>query len=255
MRRFSGDMADRIGPRSLLIELGSGSSVKTPLLLEHLQHPAGYVPVDISCQHLHASAAALSEKFPRLAVLPVHADFAAAFDVPSPPLPPLRRVVYFPGSTIGNFSRPAATELFKHIAQIARPGGGLLVGFDLKKSRHVLEAAYNDCQGVTAVFNLNLLERINRDLGANFEIDAFRHRANYNLQRGRIEMHLVSETDQTVHLEHTTGRCAAAETIHTENSYKYDVPEFAAMTAAAGFHPGPAWFDNDRHFCVQLFER
>jgi dimethylhistidine N-methyltransferase len=248
--RHAGEMAAHLGRDCLLVEYGSGSGVKTRLLLDRLESPAAYVPVDISGEHLALSAAALVERYPHLEVRPVCADFTRPFALPVPKRPAARAAVYFPGSTIGNFSPPAAVRLLRGIAELVGPGGGLLIGVDRKKDVGVLEAAYNDARGVTAAFNRNLLVRINRELGADFAVERFLHRAVYNARRGRIEMHLVSDRPQAVHLAGETFRFAAGEGIRTECSYKYGPGEFEALAARAGFRARAAWTDEAGLFGV-----
>ncbi len=254
VREHVADMAGKLGPRCLLIEPGSGSSLKVRLLLSHLTDAAAYVPVDISCEHMKRWAASLDRDFPRLAVLPVHADFSGDFAVP-PVAGARRRVFYFPGSTIGNFSPLASRGLLERWGRVAGPGGGLLIGVDLKKDVAILEAAYNDREGVTREFNLNMLSRIRDELDADIRPDSFEHRAHYNEAEGRIEMHLVSRSRQTVHLDHTTVTFEPGETIHTENSYKFDLEQFRALAAAAGWEHVACWTDDDEYFSVMYFER
>lgn len=248
MRRHAAAMAARCGPRCLLVELGAGSLVKVRLLLDELDRPAGYVPVDVSGEHLRGAANELAADYPTLAVHPVVADFTRPFELP--PVPASRRVVYFPGSTIGNFDPAEADELLARVARLVGPGGGLLLGIDLRKDPAVLEPAYNDARGVTAAFNRNLLVRINRELGADFDPLAFRHRAFYNRERSRIEMHLVSVTEQRAHVGNATFTFRAGETIHTENSYKYDLTELARRAAACGLHADETWTDPQGYFAV-----
>jgi L-histidine N-alpha-methyltransferase len=254
MRAHAREMGERLGPGCQVIEFGSGSSVKTRWLLRHLPRPAAYAPVDISPEHLHRSAAALAARFPEIEVRPVAADFTRPFDVPEPTIELRRRVVYFPGSTIGNFAPREADALLRSIAAMCGPGGALLIGVDLKKDPAVLNAAYNDARGVTAEFNLNLLARMNRELGADFDLSAFRHRAFYNEADGRVEMHLVSMREQTVHLGGRPIRFAAGESIHTEISHKYDPDEFRQLASRTGFDHVALWTDPDRLFSVQLYE-
>lgn len=246
-------MAEALGPRALVIEPGAGSGLKTRLLLAALSEPSGYVPVDISGEHLQASAAALRESFPQLEVLPVEADFTRRYVVPRPGRPAMRRVVFFPGSTLGNFEPAAARRLLAEFRQIAGRDGRLLLGVDLQKDIGVLEPAYDDAAGVTAQFNLNLLARINRELGGNFELDAFRHRACYNAAEQRIEMHLVSQRDQVVRVGGHVFRFRKGETVHTENSYKYTPASIAALAAAAGWRSTRQWSDAQSWFFVGLF--
>ena len=245
------EMAAVFGPDTLLIEYGSGSSTKTRILLDHLPHLAGYVPMDISREHLYRTAEDLATSYPSLDILPLCADYTQAFTLPNACRPVQSRVVYFPGSTIGNFHRPEAAVFLKHIAEVCGPGGGLLIGVDLRKSPDILNPAYNDAQGVTAAFNLNLLARMNAEIGANFALDGFAHSAFYDAEIGRIEMHLLSLNAQTVHLGGETIRFAEDETIWTECSYKYSLPEFAAMAASVGFAVRRVWTDAEQKFSVQ----
>ena len=198
MERHAAEMAGLLGPRCLLIEYGSGSSVKTRRLLDHLRDPAGYVPIDVSADYLHSSAQALGEEYPDLEVQPLCADFTRPLGLPMCRKRAARRVVYFPGSTLGNFTPEAALALLRRTAGLCGRGGGLLLGIDMRKDPRVIEAAYNDRRGVTAAFNRNILARINRELGADFDVEQFAHRAFYNVAQGRIEMHLVSRRDQVV---------------------------------------------------------
>ena len=247
-------IVDRIGPEALLVEYGSGSSLKTRVLLEHLERPAGYVPIDISKKHLMRSATRLRREFPEIDIYPVHADYSTDIEWPEPRKPARRTVVFFPGSTIGNFEPAQAGRFLERIAAICRPNGGLLIGVDLQKDPAVLEAAYNDREGVTAAFNLNLLHRINRELGADFDVARFSHRAFYNAERGRIEMHLVSRVDQAVTVHGTTFRFEAGETIHTENSYKYTLSQFAGISRHAGLTVRQVWTDAECLFSVQYLD-
>jgi L-histidine Nalpha-methyltransferase len=200
MERHAVEMAELLGPRCLFIESGSGSSSKTRLLLDHLRDPAGYVPIDVSGEYLRRTGRALAEDYPRVKVLPLCADFTRPLRLPTGHGPAARRVVFFPGSTLGNFTAEEATQLLRRTADLCGRGGGFLVGVDLQKHPRLIEAAYNDRQGVTAAFNRNILVRINRELGADFDIDQFAHRAFYNVARHRIEMHLVSRRDQILHV-------------------------------------------------------
>ncbi len=246
-----GEMAAVFGEECLLIEYGSGSSTKTRILLDHLPHLAGYVPMDISREHLHQTAEGLAEAYPHLDILPLCADYTQKFELPEALRPVRSRVVYFPGSTVGNFHRPEAAAFLAHIAEVCGPGGGLLIGVDLRKSAAVLEPAYDDAQGVTAAFNLNLLHRMNTELGANFDVSRFAHQAFYNDEVGRIEMHLRSLDAQTVTFGGECIQFALGETIWTECSYKYSLPEFAAMAASAGFTVRRVWTDPEEKFSVQ----
>jgi dimethylhistidine N-methyltransferase len=247
----AGEMADEAGPGCVLIEYGSGSGLKTRLLLDRLRDPAAYVPVDISGEHLTQSAARLGRRHPSLRVLPVCADFTAPFALPPLPTGAGCRVLYFSGSTIGNFRPPEALQLIDGMARLVGPGGGLLIAADLKKDPAILEPAYNDRLGVTAAFNLNLLTRINRELSADFDLDRFRHRAFYNIRRGRIEMHLVSAEAQSVRIGGEVIHFAEGETIRTECSYKYGLDEFRRLAQKLGLCVDRVWTDSRGYFSVQ----
>jgi len=246
------DIAARVGTGSLLVEPGGGSCAKVRILLEGLR-PCAYVPMDISREHLRAAAEQVAAEFPWLEVHASCADFTRAMTLPATaPEPEGPRVAFFPGSSIGNFDPEGAVGFLTAVAELVGPGGFLLIGADRKKDKAVLDAAYDDAAGVTAAFNLNLLARINRELGADFDLGAWRHRAFYNEALGRIEMHLVSEREQTVHVAGETFQFAIGETIHTENSYKYADDEFQALAARAGFHPEAVWTDTRGLFAVHL---
>jgi L-histidine N-alpha-methyltransferase len=253
MRAHAASMAERCGPDCLLIEFGAGSAVKARLLLDRLDRPAGYVPVDVSGDHLRAASGELAADYPGLNVYPLVADFTRPFK--PPPVAAGRRVVYFPGSTIGNFDPADADALLSRIARLVGPGGGLLLGVDLRKDAAVLEPAYNDARGVTAAFNRNLLVRINRELGADFDPAAFRHAARFDADRSRVEMHLVSEEEQLVRVGGRGFAFRAGESIHTENSYKYDPAELARRAAACGLRVDEAWTDERRYFAVLYLTR
>lgn len=244
-------IAELLGPRVMLVEFGSGSSLKIRILLRHLDDPAAYVPVEISREHLMNSAQALQESFPDIEILPVCADFTQDFELPEPAHSPLRNVVYFPGSTIGNFDPDDALDLLKRMARLAGDGGGVLIGVDLEKDPEILERAYNDEAGVTAAFNLNMLERLNRELGADFALSRFRHRAIWNPLRHRIEMHLISEAEQAVNIRGTQIHFDKGETIHTESSYKFTFERFANLAAQAGLTVEEVWTDDKQMFSVQ----
>lgn len=250
MERFGAEMAAACGERVMLIEYGSGSSVKTRTLLAHLDSPAAYVPVDISGKHLLRTAKILARDYPQLKILPVCADFVNEFDLPDLSGESARRVIYFPGSTIGNFTTLAASNLLRQMHAQCGPGGKLLIGVDLKKEVAVLEAAYNDREGVTAAFNLNLLARINRELGGNFRLRRFRHEARYDLTLDRIEMYLVSSCRQTVQIGGERFWFGLGDRICTEYSHKYTVDGFAAMAAASGWRLETAWTDPQSYFAV-----
>ncbi len=242
------EIATTCGRGRWLLEPGSGSCVKVRSLLDSLE-PRCYVPIDISGDHLRSAAAALAAERPGLEVRACCADFTA--DVPLPWSLEGPRIVFFPGSSIGNYEPGEAVGVLARLARLAGPGGGLLIGVDLKKDREVLEAAYDDSKGVTAAFNLNLLSRINRELGADFQLEGFEHRARYDERLGRVEMHLVSRHDQVVHIGSRTFGFRAGEGIHTENAYKYDIGEFGALARQAGFRQAQVWTDADRRFSLQ----
>lgn len=252
LRESAGAIAGKIGSDALLMEYGSGSSTKTPILLEALHDPVAYVPIDISCDHLEEAAAETRRRFPELDVHPVCADYTSDYEIPRTERSPRRRVAFFPGSTIGNLRPHDAEGFLRHVAEICGAAGGLLIGVDLVKDPDVLECAYDDEEGVTAEFNLNLLRRLNRELGADFELDRFRHRAFWNADDSRIEMHLVSECVQTVRVGGRSFDFSSGETIHTENSYKYTLEAFRRLAAAAGFDVEAVWTDDRRWFSVQM---
>lgn len=251
MQEHVGEIAMLAGPEASLIEFGSGSSMKTRILLEHLDRLAAYVPVDISRDHLVAATAELAADFPHIEVLPVAADFTHPFELPQPKIMPRRNIVYFPGSTIGNFQPESAHDLLTVMHQEAGVDGALLIGVDLKKDKAILERAYNDSAGITAEFNLNMLQRLNGEFGANFDLARFEHRAVYNDTFGRIEMHLVNLSEQTVSIDGESFHFDQGETIRTECSHKYTVEEFRAMAARAGFEVHTVWTDTERLFSVQ----
>jgi len=247
---YAPQMAAQVGPGAMLVEYGSGSSVKTRALLEHLTELAAYVPVDISRKHLQHTCKNLAECYPTLPILPVCADFTTHFELPMPEHEPTHCAVYFPGSTIGNFACDEAEELLARIAFLCGAGGGLLIGIDLQKDRETLEAAYNDSKGITAEFNLNLLRRINRELGADFRLDRFRHVATYNAEEGRIELALQSHCDQVVKVAGNAFHVAANELICTEHSHKYTVDGFARTAEKAGLTLRKQWTDPEHLFAV-----
>jgi L-histidine N-alpha-methyltransferase len=250
MERHAAEMARLLGPRCLLIEYGSGSSVKTRRLLDQLRDPAGYVPIDVSGEHLSRSATALGEEYPDIEVLPLCADFTRPLGLPTCRKADARRVIYFPGSTLGNFTPEAALALLRQTTGLCGHGGGLLIGIDLRKDPRVIEAAYNDRRGVTAAFNRNILVRINRELGADFDLKQFAHRAFYNTVQGRIEMHLVSRRDQVVRVAGVPFFFVAGESIHTENSYKYSLPALTDLAQAGDLVVERVWTDERQYFSV-----
>jgi dimethylhistidine N-methyltransferase len=244
LRRHGAAMAERLGRDALLVELGSGSSLKIRVLLAALR-PAVYMPVDISREHLRHSAETLAATFPSLQVHAVCADYSIPFRLPvddhEHP-----RAAFFPGSSVGNFEPLDAECLLRRTGELLGPGGRLLVGVDLVKDQQVLEAAYNDADGVTADFNLNLLARINRELDADFDVTGFRHSAWFNAELSRIEMHLVSTREQKVSVAGRSFAFREGESIHTECSYKYSIEGFHRLARHAGFEPEQVWTDADR---------
>lgn len=252
LRENIADVVEHIGHGTMLIEYGSGTSDKTRILLDNLPDLAAYVPIDISKEHLIEAASEIAKSYPELEVLPVAADYNdSSFVIPQSSRPISHRVVFYPGSTIGNFHPDEARAFLGRIARVCGAGGGLLLGVDLKKDPSILHHAYNDSDGVTARFNLNLLRRMNRELGANFALDRFKHRAIYNQKMDRVEMHLVSLDRQTVQVSDTEFHFDTGETIWTESSYKYTTEGFAALCSEAGFDVAKVWMDDDRLFSVQ----
>lgn len=252
MEKRIGEITNVLGSGIDLIEFGSGSSFKTRYLLDHLENINTYIPVDISEDFLNESTRQLSIEYPNLHILPVAADYTQPIQLPAESSGN-RKVVYFPGSTIGNFTPDEARNFLTLIAKSTGENGGLLIGVDLKKDRDILEAAYNDPGGVTATFNKNILTRINRDLDADFDTDRFIHKAFYNEIEGRIEMHLVSLDNQEAWIG---GRCFTfqnGETIHTENSYKYTVGEFKKLVSGL-FEVEHVWLDGSKLFSVQYLQ-
>lgn len=246
------EIATLVGPRAAVIEFGAGSNVKVRQLLDALESPAAYVPVEISADYLLQQAEDLASDYPDVHIQPVFADFTQPFELPRHPIRPERNLVFFPGSTIGNFTRPQAASLLKVMHQEAKPGGALLIGVDLRKDPDMLRAAYNDSQGVTAEFNLNVLHRLNRELGADFDVATFRHEAVWDEAEGRIEMRLISLEDQTVTIAGRAIRFRQDEHIVTEYSHKYSVEEFQALARRAGFTPRRVWTDDEAKFSVHF---
>lgn len=239
------------GPRAEIVEFGAGSLQKVRFLLEAFDDPVSYLPIDISGDHLRNAAIELRSEFKKVEVQPIVADYSQPFVLP--PLIGERRIGFFPGSTLGNFTGDEALDFLQRSAELLR-GGALVVGVDLVKDPRVLHAAYNDSQGVTAAFNLNLLDRSNREIGSNFVLDRFAHYAFYNAPLHRIEMHLVSRAQQSVALDGQSFTLQEGESLHTENSYKFTVSGLRALAARAGFRPGPVWTDPDRLFSVHWLE-
>ena len=254
LERHRAEIAAALGSHCALIEFGSGTSRKSRILIDAVE-PAAYVPIDISRDTLLAAADNLVWSFPGLRVVAIHADYSRPLPMPSlAEFAPRRRVIFFPGSTIGNFDPDDAVAFLRNARAIAGAGGGLLIGVDLKKDKAILDAAYDDPQGVTSAFNLNLLARINRELGADIDVRAFRHRAEYVAARGRIEMHLESQRFQSVFISGAKFVFERGETIHTENSYKYSVEEFTALAAQGGFAARKCWVDDRRLFSIHYLQ-
>jgi len=241
-------IAEFLGNDCLLMELGSGSSRKIRVLLDALQ-PAAYVPLDISRGHLLDAATTLARDYPQLQVHAACTDYSSDFELPDLP-EHLPRAAFFPGSSIGNFEPDDARALLQRVGRHLGEDGKLLIGVDLKKDNATLHAAYNDARQLTAAFNLNLLERINRELDADFQLDCFEHLAFFNESAGRIEMHLRSTRDQQVRVAGQAIRFAAGESLHTENSYKYSIKEFRALAGDSGFVTEQVWTDENQLFSV-----
>ncbi len=251
MAQYGPEIGRCVGPGCRVVELGSGSGNKTRALLDHLEAPVAYYPVEIARTHLLQAASYIEGVYPELEILPVCADYTQLFELPPSQKPPKRTLVYFPGSTLGNFDPEPACDFLQRIAALAGPGGALLLGVDLVKDREVLETAYNDPQGVTAAFNLNLLERLRRELDAEIAVDGFSHRAHYNQALGCIEMHLVSRQAQTIRVGGQEIRFRHGDTILTERSYKYTLAGFRDLALRSGFEVLTVWMDNREFFSVQ----
>ncbi|GAC1605912.1 MAG: L-histidine N(alpha)-methyltransferase [Ramlibacter sp.] len=250
---YAAEIAAQMGPRAEIVEFGAGSCAKVGLLLDAMDSPARYLPIDISGEHLAASAAQLRPGYPLLDVHPVVADYTQRLLLPAPLAGSGQRVGFFPGSTIGNFTPAEALQFLQMTGEVLR-GGALLLGADLIKEPALLHAAYSDAQGATAAFNLNLLARANRELGTDFVLDQFAHSAFYNAPLQRIEMHLVSRCPQTVTLHGERYAIDEGETLHTENSYKFTVEGLRELARRAGFRPGPVWTDPQRLFSLHWLQ-
>ncbi|HEY2540670.1 MAG TPA: L-histidine N(alpha)-methyltransferase [Stellaceae bacterium] len=247
------EIAAQMGVYSRIVEFGSGASHKARILLQALDRPVAYVPVDISREHLLEAASSLAEDFPDTAIIAVCADYTRPFSLPPLPGPAGKRIGFFPGSTIGNFEPDAAVRFLANCADILGSRGEMLIGVDLKKDPSILDAAYNDRRGVTAAFNLNLFERINRELDADLDLDLFEHFAFYSESKGRVEIYIRSLVDQQAMIAGRRFQFGAGELIHTEYSYKYSVAEFRALAARAGFRPVDTWTDSAELFSVHYF--
>lgn len=254
MQAHAIEMAEHVGRDAAIIELGSGTSLKTRLLLDRIEMPATYVPVDIAREHLLDAAGAIARDYPDLRVIPVCANFLQPFDLPAYVANSRRRVVYFPGSTIGNFDSEEAAQLLRRVREMIGDNGALLIGVDLRKDPRILHRAYNDDAGVTAEFNINALRHLNRELGADFDLDAFEHEAIWVENKSRIEMHLVSKEDQRVHIGDAEVRIKRGEHILTEYSHKYTLDGFADLAATADLAVTRVWTDPEQKFSVQLLE-
>lgn len=251
MRDHVEEMAAAVGSGARLVEYGSGSSWKTRILLDALTDVATYVPIDISRDHLLEASRDLATDHPSIPVQPVCADYTTDFALPDPPPSAARTVVYYPGSTIGNFRPEQAHQFLAHVAQIAGPGGGLIIGVDLRKSPDVLVPAYDDSEGITAEFNYNVLDRINREIGATFDLDRFDYTAEWDPDRSCIDMQLVSRDDQQVQVDGVEVSFEAGEAIHTEYSFKYTLDAFAQLAGRAGLEVDTVWTDADDRFSIQ----
>jgi dimethylhistidine N-methyltransferase len=250
LKDCAGDIARRVARDAVLVELGSGASEKVRLLLDALA-PRAYLAIDISREFLREATERLARDYPRLAVHAACADFTRPMTLSYPP-PSAGRVVFFPGSSIGNFDHDASEALLHGLRPLVGPGGGFIIGVDLKKDPALLHAAYNDAQGVTAQFNLNLLARMRRELDAELDLAGFAHEAVYDETAGRIDMYLVSRSDQTVALNGERFAFTAGERLHTESSYKYTIEEFQSLAARAGYEPEAVWTDAAALFSVHL---
>ncbi len=248
-------IADRLGANCTVIEPGSGSGIKTRLLLDALLQPAAYVPIDVARQQLIAYASELALDFPELAVLPVCADFSHPLEWPAEVQAAPNKLIYFPGSTIGNFAPEAAIGLLRHWREGLGEDGALLIGVDLKKDRRVIEAAYNDEQGITAEFNLNLLRRLNRELGADFDLNAFEHYADYDAHTGAVRMWLISKREQQIQINGSSHfDFELDEAICTEHSYKYSIEDFTALASKAGWTSATSWTDAESKFSLHYLK-
>ena len=253
LRAHAAAIAAWAGPNARIIEFGSGSGAKTRVLLESLERPSEYIPIDIATGQLERLAQELvnAPRLKGLRVNPISQDYALPVVLPDSPQ---RSIVFFPGSTIGNFEPADAAAFMRRAARLAGRGGGLLIGVDLRKDAAMLERAYNDSQGVTAAFNLNILAHINRVCAADFDLSRFEHRALYNEQHGRIEMYLVSREPQVITVADKPVSFEANETILTEYSYKYDIADFQELARSAGFTPAAVWTDPTHWFSVQAYD-
>lgn len=243
-----------VGPQAMLVELGSGSSKKTKLLLDKLHSLRAYLPVDISEEYLLKVVHNLRNDYPDISIVPVVADYTSPFDLPDLGMGYKKQVVFFPGSTIGNFHPERAQSFLNTLASLTDENAAMLVGVDLKKDSSILEAAYNDSQGITARFNKNILVRLNHELDADFKVDHFNHHAQYNSEQGRVEMHLVSQNKQEATINGTSFYFEEGESIHTENSYKYSLEEFEELVSN-WFTVEQVWTDKQGYFSLQFLSK
>ncbi len=250
MQNYVKEMADYIGEKTLLIEYGSGSSIKIRSLLNVLKNPAGYIPVDISKEHLNQSVSVLKKIYPHILIHPIHADYTQSFSLPYLKNTK-KRVVYFPGSTIGNFHPQESVEFLSRVAKFCMQGGGVLIGVDLKKENSLLNAAYDDKEGMTAKFNKNILDHLNSRFDSNINLDNFKHMAFFNEEKGRIEMHLVSRKKLSFDIDEMSFSMKKGESIWTESSYKYTIDEFESMARQSGLMVEQVWTDSKHLFSVQ----
>jgi L-histidine N-alpha-methyltransferase len=254
LQASAGQIADAVGPRAHVVEYGSGSGKKTRLLLNALKDPVAYTPIEISPSALAATVRKLDGRFGPLEVLPVCADFTQPVPLPGPAREADHALIFFPGSTLGNFDADEAISLLRAMGQTMGTRGRALIGIDLQKSRSIVEPAYNDRKGVTASFTLNLLVRLNRELGSNFDLDGFAHRAIYVEERSRIETFLVSHKDQEVHVAGWSFRFAAGELMQVEYSHKYTDSYFDGLADQAGLRVTHGWNDPKDWFGLRLLQ-
>ena len=255
LKEHAGEIAEVVGPDVRLVEYGSGHAIKTRELLEHLQTPVAWVPVELAAEALRLSSERMARHFPELPIQPLSVDFTRPMRLPVPPRAPRRTVLYFPGSTIGNFEEREAAQLLRKMRGEMGDNGGILVGADLKKNRATMEAAYNDRAGITTAFTLNMLTRLNRELGCNFELGGFRHRARYNAMAGRIETHILSNREQRVRVGRLQVLFREDEAMLVEYSCKYSLEDFAALAAVAGLTVQHVWTDSEGLFSLQYLTR
>jgi dimethylhistidine N-methyltransferase len=248
------EIARLVGPGATVVEYGSGAGIKTRTLLDALKAPAAYVPVEISRARLIEVAAELAADYPDIHIAPVCADYTKPFTLPNVGRDDAAVLGFFPGSTIGNFTPPQALGFLSQARRLLGDNGVMVIGVDLRKHLETLNAAYNDAEGLTAAFNLNLLARVNRELDGDFDLDGFAHRAFFDADNSRIEMHIVSLKDQTASVAGRSFDFAEDETIHTENSYKYDVDQFRQLADNAGWSPRAVWTDPNELFSIHLLK-